>query len=56
MIMKCMHNNEFKEGVRAVLIDRDNAPKWNPSSLEEVTEDIVNNHFVSLGENELNVF
>lgn len=51
-----MHNKEFREGVRSVLIDRDNAPKWNPPQLEQVTEEIVESHFVPLGENELNVF
>ena len=36
-----------------VLIDKDNQPKWKPSTLLEVTSDKVDSYFLSLGENEL---
>jgi hypothetical protein len=43
-------------GVRALLIDKDNKPKWNPPTLEEVTQEIVDHHFTALKpEEELNL-
>ncbi|WP_457094101.1 enoyl-CoA hydratase/isomerase family protein [Microvirga sp. P5_D2] len=44
---------DFYEGVRAVLIDKDNQPRWQPASLEEVRRETIEHHFASLGENDL---
>jgi hypothetical protein len=35
-------------GVRALLIDKDHKPKWNPPTLEEGTQEIVDHHFAAL--------
>ncbi|WP_162917393.1 enoyl-CoA hydratase/isomerase family protein [Dongia deserti] len=43
-----MAGTEFFEGVRAVLIERDNAPKWNPATPSEVSEVVVNRYFERL--------
>ncbi|WP_300395432.1 enoyl-CoA hydratase/isomerase family protein [Henriciella sp.] len=43
----------FHEGVRAVLIDKDNKPDWTPGSLDEVRPIILDTFFESLGEDEL---
>ena len=44
---------DFIEGVRAVIIDKDHAPKWSPATLEAVSEADVVRYFEPLGENEL---
>jgi enoyl-CoA hydratase len=39
---------DFAEGVRAVIIDKDNAPKWNPAKAEEVTDALIDEIFAPL--------
>lgn len=39
---------DFAEGVRAVIVEKDNAPRWNPPTPEGVTEDLINSIFAPL--------
>ncbi len=39
---------DFAEGVRAVLIDKDNAPRWNPSTPEGVSDHLIDQIFAPL--------
>ncbi|HEX7871644.1 MAG TPA: enoyl-CoA hydratase/isomerase family protein [Sphingobium sp.] len=39
---------DFPEGVRAVLVDKDHAPKWNPATAEAVGEDLLDSIFAPL--------
>jgi enoyl-CoA hydratase/carnithine racemase len=36
-----MADSETTEGIRALVIDKDNAPMWNPARVEEVTPEMV---------------
>jgi enoyl-CoA hydratase/carnithine racemase len=46
MSQRCMQpGHDFFEGVRALLIDKDQKPKWNPSTIDGVTQALVEEHF-----------
>lgn len=52
IVSRIAREPEFYEGIRAVVIDKDNAPKWNPASLEAVSEDKVASYFAPLAGSE----
>lgn len=39
---------DFAEGVRAVIIDKDNAPRWTPATPEGVTDALIDSIFAAL--------
>ena len=38
---------ETMEGIRALVIDKDQSPRWKPACIEEVTAEMVDAFFVS---------
>ena len=45
MVRHNFEHGEVLEGVRALVIDKDNAPQWNPPSVDEVNEEMVERFF-----------
>ena len=45
MAQQSFEQGDFLEGVRALLIDKDNAPQWKPGRIEDVTEAMVDAFF-----------
>ncbi len=46
---RVIHRHDFQEGVRAVIVDKDNAPRWNPPTLQGVDEAMLGDIFAPLG-------
>lgn len=45
---RVVRRHDFLEGVRAVIIDKDNAPQWNPPTLEAVSDALLDDIFAPL--------
>ena len=48
-----MAAHDFYKGVRAMLIDKDQKPRWHPATLAEVSDSLVDAYFVPIGDREL---
>lgn len=45
LVRHFMKDSDFYEGVRALLVDKDKSPHWNPKQLESVSEAKVADYF-----------
>ena len=46
-------SDDFREGVRAAVIDKDRNPRWSPPRIEDVTPEMVAPYFAEIGADEL---
>ena len=46
-------SDDFREGVRAAVIDKDRNPRWSPPRIEDVTPEIIAPYFAEIGADEL---
>ena len=53
IVSRVIHGHDFYEGVRAVIVDKDNQPRWRPATLADVGEAEVELHFAPLRDAEL---
>lgn len=53
IVSRVARSPEFYEGVRAVVIDKDHAPRWQPASLDAVEPAAIAAYFAPLGADEL---
>ncbi len=51
--LEVFKSDDFREGVRAAVIDKERNPKWSPAGIEEVTPEMVAPYFAEIGADEL---
>jgi len=53
LVHRFMAGHDFREGVRALLIDKDRRPRWRPDRLEDVSGAMVDGYFAPLPSGDL---
>jgi enoyl-CoA hydratase len=48
LAIRVCRTHDFREGVRAVIVDKDNSPRWDPPTLERVDDEMLERLFAPL--------
>lgn len=51
--LEVFRSDDFREGVRAAVIDKDRNPKWSPPRIEDLTPEMVAPYLAEIGTDEL---
>jgi enoyl-CoA hydratase len=51
--LEVFRSDDFREGVRAAVIDKDRNPRWSPAAIEDVTPEMIAPYFAEIGADEL---
>jgi enoyl-CoA hydratase len=53
IVSRVVEGHDFYEGVRSVIVDKDNRPRWNPATLAQISEAEVARYFAPLEDGDL---
>ena len=53
ILRRMLEGHDLFEGIRVVLIDKGDRPRWIPASLAEVRPELIEPYFAPLGQEEL---
>jgi enoyl-CoA hydratase len=48
IVSRILDGHDFYEGVRAVIIDKDQSPRWNPDCIESLDQNVIDGYFKPL--------
>jgi len=51
--LEVFRSDDFREGIRAAVIDKDRNPRWSPPRVEDVTAEMLAPYFAEIGADEL---
>ena len=51
--LEVFRSDDFREGVRAAVIDKDRNPRWSPPRIEDVTPEMLAPYLATIGADEL---